>query len=212
METLACIKARKSIRKFKAEPVKREDIITCLEAAVEAPSPKHQQNWHFVVVQDMTLIQEMAEVVVKSHEQIADLTKDEKEKQGFMRFMKYYTLFKEAPVVVLVYDRPYQMIEEKILRENHVEEVVIDNLKAPQSGAQAIGAAVENFLLAATELGYGTCYMTGPTHAKSEIEALLAHRMKPGYSLMSIIAMGVPVDETPDKPKRVPLEEVCTFI
>ncbi|MDO7203333.1 nitroreductase family protein [Paraclostridium bifermentans] len=30
-----------------------------------------------------------------------------------------------------------------------------------------MGAAVENFLLAATQMGYGTCYMTGPTHAKN---------------------------------------------
>ena len=42
---------RRSIRKYKNEVVKREDIVKCLEAAVEAPSPKHQQNWYFVVVE-----------------------------------------------------------------------------------------------------------------------------------------------------------------
>ena len=29
---------------------------------------------------------------------------------------------------------------------------------------------------------------------------------------MSIISLGVPADETPDSPKRKPLEEVVTFI
>ena len=54
---------------------------------------------------------------------------------------------------------------------------------SPQSAAQGIGAAVENILLAATEMGYGTCYMTGPTHAKKEIEELIGFE-KEGYELM----------------------------
>lgn len=211
MNIIEGIYKRKSIRKFKNEPVQREDVVKCLEAAVEAPSPKHQQNWYFVVVEKKELIGKMAEIVEESHMRISEYTKDEKEKQKFMRFMSYYTLFKDAPVVVLVYAKPYAMIEEKILRAAGVKEEVIDILKSPQSAAQGIGAAVENFLLAATELGYGTCYMTGPTHAKNEIEALI-DVVKPEYELMSLIAMGVPADETTDKPKRVPLEEVVTFI
>ena len=202
---------RKSIRMYKNEPVLKEDIVRCLEAAVEAPSPKHQQNWYFVVIQKKELILQMASIVEESHKRISEYAEDEKEKQKFMRFMSYYTLFKEAPVVALVYAKPYVMIEEKLLRAGGVKEEVIETLKAPQSAAQCIGAAIENFLLAATELGYGTCYMTGPTHAKTEIEALI-DVVKPEYELMALIAMGVPEDETADKPKRLPLEEVVTFI
>ena len=47
-----------------------------LDAATHAPSPKHQQNWHFVVVQDKEIINKMAEAVSKSHEYIASLTKN----------------------------------------------------------------------------------------------------------------------------------------
>ena len=35
---------------------------------------------------------------------------------------------------------------------------------------------------------------------------------KPGYHLMSLIALGVPEENTPPAPKRKPLEEVVTFI
>ena len=66
-------------------------------------------------------------------------------------------------------------------------------------------------MLAATAMGYGTCYMTGPAHAKKEIEEIINFE-KSEYSLMSIISLGVPADETPDSPKRKPLEEVVTFI
>ena len=46
---------------------------------------------------------------------------------------------------------------------------------------------------------------------KKEIEEIINFE-KPEYSLMSIISLGVPADETPDSPKRKPLEEVVTFI
>ena len=211
MTTLECIKSRKSVRKFKDEKVSREVIIKCLEAATQAPSPKHQQNWYFAVLENKERVQQLTKVVEASHERIANLCTDEKEKQLFMKFMKYYTLFKDAAVVVLVYAKPYDMIEEKILRASGASEEEIEILKAPQSCAQAIGAAVENFMLVATELGYGTCYMTGPTHAKREIEALIGE-VPHEYELMSMIAMGKPEDETSDKPKRLPLEKVVTFI
>jgi nitroreductase len=128
-----------------------------------------------------------------------------------MSVIKYYTCFKDAPVVVLVYSCEYKMIEYKILKQNNAPQEELDVLVSSQSAAQGIGAAVENFLLAATEMGYGTCYMTGPTHAKSEIEKLIGFE-KQGYELMSMISLGVAKDKTPAQPPRKPLEEVVTFI
>lgn len=202
--------SRKSIRKFKNEIVKKEDIMACLEAACQAPSPKHQQNWYFVVLQNRDLIEQLTKVVEERHEQIASYAKDEKTKEKYMKLMRYYTLFKGAPVLVVVYAKPYFMIEEKILAGQEEMQEIIEAIKSTQSAAQAIGAAVENFLLKATDLGYGTCYMTGPSHAKKEIEALIGKRE--GYEMMSMIAMGVPVEETPQKPERSPMEEVVEFI
>lgn len=211
MSKLDFIYNRKSIRDYKDAVVPKEDILKMLDAATHAPSPKHQQNWHFVVVQDKEVINKMADAVSKSHEYIASLTKNEDEKKKFMRVLPYYINFQRASCAILVYANEYKMVEEKILRENNVGEDIIEVMKSTQSAAQGIGAAVENFMLAATAMGYGTCYMTGPAHAKKEIEEIINFE-KPEYSLMSIISLGVPADETPDSPKRKPLEEVVTFI
>ncbi|MBQ1273940.1 MAG: nitroreductase family protein [Cellulosilyticum sp.] len=211
MEIIEGIYKRKSIRKFKNEPVKREDIIECLKAACQAPSPKHQQNWHFVVIQNKELIAQIAKVVEERHQEIAACAEDEKVQEKFMKLMKYYTLFKNAPVLVVVYAKPYFMIEEKILKSNKAKQEIIEALKSTQSAAQAIGAAVENFLLTAMQLGYGTCYMTGPAHAKKEVENLIG-TVSEEYELMSMIAMGVPVEELPAKPERLELEQVVDFI
>ncbi|RDY24606.1 nitroreductase [Romboutsia maritimum] len=211
MTNLDFIYNRKSIRQFKDTHIPKEDILELLKAATFAPSPKHQQNWHFVVLQNPEIINEMADIVTKSHEKIGELAKTEKDKKRHMSVINYYTCFKDAPVVVLVYACEYKMIEYKILKENDAPQEILDVLESPQSGAQGIGAAVENFLLAATEMGYGTCYMTGPTHAKTEIEKLIGFD-KPGYELMSMISLGVAEDNTPAQPPRKPLEDVVTFI
>ena len=52
MNCLEAIMTRRSIRKFKSDPVKREDIMTILEAGRMAPSAGNLQPCHFVVVQD----------------------------------------------------------------------------------------------------------------------------------------------------------------
>ena len=156
-------------------------------------------------------INKMADIVTKSHENIGQLAKNEKDFKRHMSVINYYTCFKHAPVVIIVYSCEYKMIEYKILKENNAPQEVLDILVSPQSAAQGIGAAVENILLAATEMGYGTCYMTGPTHAKKEIEELIGFE-KEGYELMSMISLGVAEDDTPKQPPRKPLEEVVTFI
>lgn len=211
MTNLDFIYNRKSIRQFKDILVKRDDILEIIKAGTYAPSPKHQQNWHFVVLQNKEVIDEVANIVTKSHERIGQLAKNEKDFKRHMSVINYYTCFKNAPVVILVYGSEYKMIEYKILKENNAPKEVLDVLLSPQSAAQGIGAAVENILLAATEMGYGTCYMTGPTHAKSEIESLIDLK-KEGYELMSMVALGLPEENTPEQPPRKPLEEVVTFI
>ena len=211
MANLDFIYNRKSVRQFKDIPVPKEDIVELLKAGTYAPSPKHQQNWHFVILQNKDIINKMADIVTKNHEKIGQLAKNEKDFKRHMSTINYYTCFKHAPVVIIVYSCEYKMIEYKILKENNAPQEVLDVLVSPQSAAQGIGAAVENILLAATQMGYGSCYMTGPTHSKKEIENLIGFE-KEGYELMSMISLGIAEDDTPKQPSRKPLEDVVTFI
>lgn len=211
MSNLDFLYNRKSVRDYKEGEIPKEDILKMLKAATYAPSPKHQQNWHFVVVQDKETIDKMAEAVTESHTEIASYAKNEEEKKKFMKVLPYYLNFQRSSCTVMVYAKEYFMIEEKILRESQVGEDIIEMMKEPQSGAQGIGAAVENFLLAASAMGYGACYMTGPSHAKKRIEEIVGFE-KTGYSLMAMISLGIPADETPAQPPRKPLEDVVTFL
>lgn len=52
MEFMEVIRKRRSIRKYRPDPVPQEDIEYVLEAARLAPSWANSQCWHFVVVTD----------------------------------------------------------------------------------------------------------------------------------------------------------------
>ena len=54
--------ARRSIRKYSAEPVSREDTRTRLEAAMAAPSASNRKPWHFIVVTDRQILDNLARV------------------------------------------------------------------------------------------------------------------------------------------------------
>ncbi|MBS7635334.1 nitroreductase family protein [Candidatus Bathyarchaeota archaeon] len=45
------IKSRRSIRKFKPDPVPDELLNAMLECALLAPNARNQQKWHFTVIQ-----------------------------------------------------------------------------------------------------------------------------------------------------------------
>ena len=50
MDFFEVINTRRSIRKFKQEPVNKEDILKILHAANWAPSALNLQPWEFLVV------------------------------------------------------------------------------------------------------------------------------------------------------------------
>ena len=50
-----CVENRRSIRSFRPDPVRREDILYCLDAARLSPSSLNCQPWRFVVLDDPQL-------------------------------------------------------------------------------------------------------------------------------------------------------------
>lgn len=50
MEFFDLIKNRRSIRKYKTQPVHKEDVLKILDAANWAPSAMNRQPWEFLVI------------------------------------------------------------------------------------------------------------------------------------------------------------------
>jgi nitroreductase len=62
MDVLEVIRIRRSIRKYRPEPIPDEKLETILEAARLAPSADNRQPWRFVVVQDTERKKALAKV------------------------------------------------------------------------------------------------------------------------------------------------------
>jgi len=56
---LTAISERRSIRKYKPEQITEEQLQALLRAAVESPSARNLQPWHFTVVQDAAVLAEV---------------------------------------------------------------------------------------------------------------------------------------------------------
>ena len=76
----------------------------------------------FVVIQNRELINKIAGIVEKNHTILAKMAKVEKQSKLMMNLLPYYTCFKNAPVLVVVYSKEYYMVEETILKDNNASE------------------------------------------------------------------------------------------
>lgn len=129
-ETLKTILNRRSIRKFKSEQIKDEELQLILEAAKFAPSAMNQQSYHFTVVQNKEILQKI-ENVTKSAFLNSGNPSFEARAKG-----ENFTPFYNSPTFIIVTG------DAKAI--------------APQNdGSLAIG----NILIAAESLGIGTCWI-----------------------------------------------------
>jgi nitroreductase len=62
METWDALRARRTVRDYRADPVPDEDLRRIAEAGWRAPSASNRQHWDFVVVTDPARLAELATV------------------------------------------------------------------------------------------------------------------------------------------------------
>jgi len=73
---------------------------------------------------------------------------------------------------------------------------------------QDTAAATQNLLLAATELGLGTCWVG----AFDEAAAARALRLPPDWRPVAMVPIGVPATDPPPRRSRFPLSEVVVWL
>jgi len=61
MDAIEAILTRRSVRNYNQEPISDQDMDTLLKAAMSAPSANNKQPWHYVVIDDRGLLDQIAE-------------------------------------------------------------------------------------------------------------------------------------------------------
>lgn len=166
MALMELIRARRSVRRFADRPVERGLIEACLEAARLAPSAENAQPWRFVVVDDPEAKARLA-------------------RAAFSGVYKPTRFAAKAPVIVAVLAKP---------------DIVANRLGRAIQGTKYYlidcGIACQQFVLRATELGLGVCYI-GWYSKRGVRRALQVPR---SHDIVVLLAVGYP-DGPPGRPK-----------
>ena len=208
MDIFEAISARRSIRKFKPDPIPEADIRRMIELATMAPSAGNAQMWKFLAITNRKMLEEMRDAILHK----LDCVIEWPEAQPYLSRLKaakgWSTFFADAPMTIVVLGEPYRSAVDEILEKRGWERSAIDALRQ-KPDIQSLGAAMENLCLAAHAMGCGTCWMTAPCVAGPEIKDLLG--IEPPWEVIALLPVGVP-DEEPLARPRKPLEEVLEFI
>ncbi|MBO8126787.1 MAG: nitroreductase family protein [Firmicutes bacterium] len=202
------IEGRRSIRRYKPDPIPEDDIREMVRLATLAPSGSNKQMWKFVAVTNKEVLQKMAQAVSDAVDIMASWPEAEGRERRILGIKNYSLFFTEAPVTFAVFMEPYQSAADTIMKDHGLNREEINHLRgAPDF--QSIGAAIQNLLLVAHAMGYGGCWMCGPVAAADEINKIL--EVKPPYSLVALVPVGVPDEDPPARPRK-PLDEVFTLV
>jgi nitroreductase len=191
VNTLEAIAARRSIRKFKDSPVPDEAIQTILTAATQAPSGKNRQPWRVVVVRG----EKCAEMVRIMREGIAK-AKDRGEDPGSSEWTA--SVMEQTPVTVFVFN-PYGL-HPWLTRS--IEQMFMDVVNI-----QSIGAAIQNMVLAAQDLGIGSLWICDVFEAYEELREWLGEESQ----MIAAVSFGY-ADESPGARPRESVSEVTHWV
>lgn len=189
------LRSRRSVRKYQARPVSREQIEQIVEAARWAPSPHGRQPWRFVVLtrqEPKTLLADRMGVTWREN-----LEMDGQDaKIVNIRLEKSRQRILTAPAIIL----PCLYLED-LDRYPDEKRQSDENIMAIQS----LGAAIQNMLLMTYDLGLDAGWMCAPLFCPEVVcEALdLDMHLIPH----ALITVGYAAAD-PQRRERLPLENL----
>lgn len=204
MELKEAITRRASIRTFKDNPVPVEDLKELVRMGGQAPSVNNYQPWKFYAITNKNMLGQMAEKVKEKTEQIPE---NESKVSGNIKSQVewFSTFFENAPALIAMVMDEYESVLEKGVKISHHDINIMRNYPDIQSA----GAAIQNILLAAVDMGYGACWMSAPMIAKEELEEIID--IEKSTHLIAFVAVGVPAKAIKPKGKK-PVEEIFRLI
>jgi len=205
-------KSRRSIRKWKMDPVPEELIVKAIESACWSPNSGGKQPYHCYLITNPVKIKEIGAAVQEVTDYLAALCKNDEDLEIVAKWQKNSGFFCKAPILIAVTASVYISISEKLQLDNLEQPRVCEINRCRQiagSRIQTVGAFVDHLLLALHVLGLGAVWMAGPVQAKSAVEKIIA--VGPDEDFVALIPVGYP-DEDPKVPARKPLEKILSII
>lgn len=181
MDTYEAIMTRRSVPKTAEAVPSREQIRRLLDAAVAAPNHHLTEPWRFVVLGGDAL-KELGDVFAQHAQRTG----------GNVELAR--DLPQRAPVIITVIERPR-------IADPHVPEI---------EDHHAVGAAMQNILLAAHAAGLVAMIRTGPYARLPEVHEHLG--LNAGEFIAGFVYVGFPVEGfTKKPPRKTPASELTEW-
>ncbi len=183
MDFMDLVRKRRSIRKYKSDPVPEDKLTYVLEAARVAPSWGNRQCWTYIIVTDEAL---RKKIVMRSETPIAEAGTTMASVERRPRRSREWIA--QAPIIIVGCADP--------TKSGNKEEKPYYLLD--------MGISMEHLMLAAAEQGLGTCWIGGGFNESIVKEAL---GIPEDIRVVALTPLGYP-DEATEPRSRKTLEEM----
>lgn len=203
MQVNKAIYTRRSIHEFEKHEMSMQEINEILEAGTYAPSAKNRQPWFFYILCND---QSKTEFIESMRYGILDLEQTYQEKNIFRpdieRAKGTLKSMENASVIILVAcQKKYtNVFEDGVSWSLSAKDIEVTDILS-------IGAAIQNILLKATDMGYGTLWVCDIFYAYPKIVEFLQTK----DDIISAVCLGK-TKHYPHNFSRLPLEKVSSFI
>lgn len=188
-DVLELIRTRRSLRRYRPQPVPREWIMQILESASWAPSAHNRQPWRFVIIDNAACKERLA--LSMGRRLRHDLTADKAPPAVIDKdARRSYDRINSAPLIILICMTLADMDVYSDDRRNRHERTM-----AVQSAAMA----GQNMMLMASSLGLGACWMCAPLFCPDIVRQVLD--LPEGWIAQGMITIGFPA-QTREKTRQ----------
>ena len=192
------LRTRRSIRRFKPDPVPDSVIENILTTATFAPSAHNRQPWRFAVVTTSATKQNLADAM--SHEFQRDLEADRLPREEIQkRTTRSRERLLSAPVVIVLSVDMTGMDSYPDTRRKKAEYLM---------ATQSVANAGLQLLLAAHAEGLGGVWVCSPLFAQETVAKTL--NLPETWEPQAMLFVGYPVD-IPEARERKTIQEITIF-
>ena len=183
--------ARRTVREFTAAPVDPAAVRRAIAAALTAPAPHHSTPWRFAVLESPQARTRLLDDMLAAW--ITDLRGDGFTPEQIARRTRRGEPLRRAPLLIV----PCLHAEAA-----HTYPDQRRNASEREMFMVAMGAAVQNLLVALAVEGLGSCWVSSTMFCRETARAALG---LPGdWDPMGAVGVGHPAAPAPDRPPRDP--------
>ncbi len=197
---IECIKSRRSIRKYRNDPVDRETIEQIIRAGKYAPSAKNSQPWKFVVVTNPEKIISLSNAI-----------KIEIRKLLKWRFIQSFRHHELRDIETLQYLYGVSSVKQDSIFF-HAPVVIFIVTEQKKFYDESCACCAENMMLAAHTLGLGSCWIGNGCFIGLNKKLLQTIGVPSNCHIAASIIFGYPAETLGNPTIRKPCSDVIKWM